>query len=98
MKKFAVVAIVIMVVLGIAWAQDTGEARRGAGNRGAGMTEEQRNAMRERFANMSEEERAAARERMGGGRGAGFAGGASKQPTITNATVNHITFFSVYPL
>jgi len=75
MKKFAIVAIVITVVLGIAWAQDAGQQpRRGpAGGRPGNMSEEQRNAMRERFANMSEEERAKLREQMQA-RG-GFGGG-----------------------
>lgn len=80
MKKFAIVAIVITVVLGIAWAQDAGQQpRRGAGRPG-NMSEEQRNAMRERFANMSEEERAKLREQMQarGGFGGGIGGGVSR--------------------
>lgn len=71
MKKFAIVAIVSMVVLGIAWAQDSEQPRRGGGF--GNMTEEQRQAMRDRFANMSEEERAQWREQMQAR--AGVAGG-----------------------
>jgi hypothetical protein len=76
MKKFAIVGIVTLVVLGIAWAQETDQPRRGAGRFG-NMSEEQRQQfqqMRERFQNMSEEERAAFRERMRS-QGGGFAGG-----------------------
>jgi hypothetical protein len=71
MKKFAIVGIVTVIVLGFAWAQETEQPRRGAGGF-RNMTEEQRQAFRERMANMSEEERAAMRERM---RGAGGFGG-----------------------
>ena len=84
MKKFAIVAIVTMIVLGFAWAQETEQPRRGAGARGFGnMTDEQRQAMRERIQNMSPEERAAFfRERgvtMGRGGAAGFRGRAMSQ-------------------
>ncbi len=77
MKKIGIAATVLMVVLGIAWAQEGEEAvRRGAGRFG-NMSEEQRERMqqmRERFQNMSEEERAEFREQMRQRMGGRFSG------------------------
>ena len=62
MKKYGIVAFVILVVLSIALAQDTQPQPQ---NRFQNMTAEQRQAMRDRFQNMSEEERAQFRPQMG---------------------------------